>query len=121
MQTHDYLKEIPAVLVSKDMGQPWGLGEHFLGWVQLSYRNNYAGVYQTRTASVQGYQFFVKEKFYRPTNPNSAGQIAQRALFAEAMAAWTALTTEEKAVYNELAEGKNLHGVNIFITDFLSS
>ena len=51
-----------------------------------------------------------------PTNPKTSAQIADRLLFANAVAGWQALTTEQKAVYN--AQSKqygNIPGFNIYI------
>ena len=52
-----------------------------------------------------------------PRNPKTAPQIADRLLFANAVAGWQALTTEQKQVYNNMsAQYGNIPGFNIFIS-----
>jgi len=51
-----------------------------------------------------------------PTNPRTPAQIADRLLFANAVAGWQALTTEQKQVYNNMsAQYGNIPGFNIYI------
>jgi len=51
-----------------------------------------------------------------PRNPKSAAQIADRLLFANAVAAWQELTTEQKQVYNDMsAQYGNIPGFNVYI------
>jgi hypothetical protein len=114
-------KIVVGALVKKDFGLPGQLGEHILGWTPLGYRNDYAGVYQTRKAKVKGYTFFVKQRFYRPHNPNSIDQQAGRNKFREGMEAWALLTNPEKQVYNDLAKDQPIHGVNLFMRQWLES
>ena len=51
-----------------------------------------------------------------PTNPRSPAQIADRLLFATAVAGWQDLTTEQKQVYNDKSKQYgNIPGFNIYI------
>jgi len=51
-----------------------------------------------------------------PRNPKSAAQVADRLLFANAVAGWQALTTEQKQVYNAMsAQYGNIPGFNVYI------
>ena len=51
-----------------------------------------------------------------PTNPRSSAQIADRLLFANAVAGWQALNDAQKKVYNDKsAQYGNIPGFNIYI------
>jgi len=62
------------------------------------------GIYQMRMTKRGKIPF--RMKFYRPYNPQSPAQTAQREKWYAAVEAWSALTPEEKAVYN--VEGRKL-------------
>jgi len=59
-----------------------------------------------------------KMKFYRPTNPRTPEQQANRAKFAQAVQAWQNLPLDQKRVYNEKASKKPMSGYNLFIKKF---
>lgn len=63
----------------------------------------------------------LKMKFYRPTNPRSPAQQANRQKFANAMAAWQALTNQEKNAYNERAKKRQMFGWGLFIREYYSA
>lgn len=51
-----------------------------------------------------------------PKNPRTAAQIADRLLFANAVAGWQALTPAQKQVYNDKSKQYgNIPGFNIYI------
>jgi hypothetical protein len=77
------------------------------------------GIYQMRMTK-QGKKP-VRMVFYTPTNPETAPQQANRAKFATAMAEWTALTTEEKTVYNNRAKKRQMFGWGLFIREYYQS
>ncbi len=60
----------------------------------------------------------IKMKFYRPTNPQTEAQQANRAKFAAAMAAWQALSSGDKAVYNARAKKRQMFGWGLFIREY---
>lgn len=89
----------------------------------------FAGVYQKR---VTGYNnqgriagrprraYYVRMRYYRPTNPNSIAQQAGRTKFAEACAGWATLSDSEKVVYNRRANKMSRRGRNLYISEFMS-
>lgn len=81
--------------------------------------SEFHGFYQMRKCK-EGY-IPVQMKFFRPSNPRTPEQQAQRAKMILAVSAWQALTQEEKAVYNKSAIGQNLTGYNLFIKKYLLS
>lgn len=60
----------------------------------------------------------IKMKFYRPTNPQTVPQEANRTKFANAMSAWGSLSSEDKAVYNARAKKRNMFGWGLFIREY---
>lgn len=77
------------------------------------------GVYQRRVRN--GKQIVVRSRFYHPANPQTPTQQAHRTTFANGMGAWALLTPAEKAVYNQEAKRLKLHGVNLFMREYLRS
>jgi len=77
------------------------------------------GVYQKR-AGING-TITVKEKFYIPLNKQTVPQQANRSKFADAIAAWQALTDSQKEEYNKRVAHKNFSGYNLFISEYLFS
>ena len=112
------------------MGQSNGFGFGTFGTARLGQDMNFGGIYQKR---VTGYNqtgriagrprktYYVKMRSYAPTNPNTEGQLARRAVFADAWTAWHALTDEQKHVYNTRGTKLNRVGWRIFISEYLKS
>lgn len=61
----------------------------------------------------------IRMKFYEPTNPQTEDQQANRNKFADAMAAWQALTSEEKAPYYTQAKRVQMLGHNLYIKRYM--
>lgn len=86
------------------------------------------GIYQRR---VTGYnqagrnpndprrEYFVRMRNYRPTNPQTIPQQANRVTFAGAVAAWQAMTEEERLPWVKRASKKSRRGRNLFIQEFM--
>jgi hypothetical protein len=79
--------------------------------------SKFNGIYQRRHRGKN--IILVKEKIYRPTNPQTETQQAWRDVFANGVEAWQLLTTSEKSVYNKLAINYNMLGFNLFIRNWL--
>ena len=77
------------------------------------------GIYQRRHN--KGKVVYAKMKFYIPSNPRTVPQQNWRAVFGAGMTAWGNLTNEQKEVYNERAKSLHLHGVNLFMREYLKS
>ena len=86
------------------------------------------GVYQKR---VTGYNntgrkahlprkaYYVRMRYYRPTNPNTIVQQARRTLFAEAMASWQGLPPAEKIEWKKKASRHSRRGHNLYISEYM--
>jgi len=60
-------------------------------------------------------------KYYQPPNMRTAPQLVRRGAFADAVAGWQGLTTNQKQVYNERASGKKMSGYNLYLKEYLLS
>lgn len=56
-----------------------------------------------------------------PDNPRSELQTSHRNLFAEAMAEWKKLGTDEKLVYKKRSRRLAMHGHNLFVSEYIKS
>lgn len=77
------------------------------------------GIYQIRTRF--GKQTPVKEKYYSPSNPQTAPQQTNRQKLTDGVLAWQNLTEDQKDVYNERAKYKKFSGYNLFLKEHLLS
>ena len=59
--------------------------------------------------------------FWEQPYPGSPKQVAWQSIYREAIAAWNALTTDQKSVYAKKAYGKHLNGYNLFVKEFLTT
>ncbi len=103
-----------------------GLGFIRLGHSTFGTIAHVGGVYQKR---VTGYNnagrkahlprkaYYVRMRYYRPTNPNTPAQQAGRSKFADAVAGWAALTAAEKEEYNKRAHKLSRRGRNLYISE----
>ena len=107
----------------------YGIEEPILGEAQYGIRiysdtkygnaKGFFGIY--RVLSVLGKQVVQKREFYIPSNPQSGPQQSNRQKITDGVAAWQALTDEQKDVYNERAKYKKLSGYNLFLREYLLS
>ena len=105
-----------------------GLGFIRLGHSSLGASAFIGGVYQRR---VTGYNntgrkvhlprktYYVKMRYYRPTNPNTPEQQANRSMFAEAVASWKGLPPAEKIEWKKKASRHSRRGHNLYISEYM--
>ena len=60
-----------------------------------------------------------KMAYYRPTNPQTEDQQAWRSIFADAVAAWQALTDAERDEWHAKGKKRRKMGYSMFLTDYL--
>lgn len=75
------------------------------------------GIYQRRHSKAG--IFYVKEKFYKPTNPRTPQQQAGRIKFTAGVAAWKALSPQEKEHWLHSKRAKLMTGRNLFLRNFM--
>lgn len=78
-----------------------------------------AGIYQMRKC-LEG-KIPIKMVFYRPTNPRTSLQQANRAKIRDAVIAWSLLTDNQKNVYRERAKTWHYWGYHLFVSEYLKS
>jgi len=78
-----------------------------------------SGIY--RTDNVTGGTKYYREPYYITRNPRSDEQQTNRQKYADGVAAWKALTSEEKNQYNIRAKGKRMSGYNLFQKEYMLS
>jgi len=106
--------------------RPTGAFGNYSAWLRgdITYadallRTPMAGIYQVRRYGAK--RVLVQEKFYRPTNPQTAPQQAWRAVFSAGKAAWDVLTSDEKLALNKRARPLKMSGFNLFMREYLLS
>ena len=112
-----YAKQRYGVEEHYNEGSEYGVREY--GDFLYGEVGNMWGIYQRRHN--KGKVIYSKLKFYRPNNPKTVPQQNWRAVFTGGMLAWKNLTNEQKAEYNERAKKISLHGVNLFMREYLKS
>ena len=113
------LNALRSFSARKKIGHPAGYGFFRFGHAWFGDPGILSGVYHTRRA--KGRTFTTRMRYYRPTNPQSVPQEANRTKFANAMTAWGALTLEQKAVYTERAKKRGMFPWGLFIREYYSS
>jgi hypothetical protein len=63
----------------------------------------------------------VRLRPYWPTNPQTTAQQTRRTVFANGIAEWQSLTSEQKAVYNKSGTKVGRTGMNLFMREWLKS
>ena len=81
--------------------------------------HEFLGVY--RSSNFQTGNTRQKLPFYRPTNPNTAAQQANRSRFADAADSWNALSDSQKESYNVRARPLSITGYNLFLKETLNT
>lgn len=103
----------------RKFGWPNGYGLAVYGYSRYGDNNPLAGVYQTYHG--KDGLITVRKKFYWPSNPSSSLVDARRAVFADGVAAWQALTSLQKKSYDDLTSPSNMSGYNRFLRLYLKS
>lgn len=117
-----------SIIQQGRMGRPMLCGQAMCGWSHCGEAIEQAGVYTMRRKR-QGIWKWRNGKFgkasvcvvshYWPLNPKTDPQKICQDKFALAISGWQALTSEQKAVYNERAKGRVLSGYNLFIREYM--
>ena len=137
----DYTERFMDFSVTKRFGKEWEYGQRIYGKTRYGEQENewnakeygykvygkimYGqddkrwGIYQKRHE--QGKTFYIRENFYTPLNPQSVPQQAWRDIFTDGMTAWSNLTDAQKLVYHNRAQRYHLHGVNLYLREYLNS
>jgi hypothetical protein len=96
-----------------------GLGRMALGYNRVGFYNWFCGIYAKHY--YYGKPYISRMKFYRPANPQTEAQQAWRAVYADSINSWRALSDNEKKRYNTRAFGQRMSGYNLFQKEYLNS
>ena len=113
------IKNLMSIRGTKRFGLPNLCGTARLGWSLCGDENYASGIYYDYVYEKKRYR--LRREFYDYGITNTAGQVIARTKFKNAMLAWVALSPAERAVYNQKAKGKPLHGCNVFVSEFMES
>lgn len=105
--------------VRKKLRASTALGEYLLGVSEIGLPVDDYGIYQSR--SKRWGRPIVRMRSYVPSNPRTIDQQANRQKFADGMASWVSLTSEEKKIYNKRAKRMQLHGRNLYLREYMSN
>lgn len=128
--TEDILngKAIPALTISGNIGRGSGYGFARRGNGLYGEGESPGGIYQKRWTGYNQHgripgckrkSYYVRMRMYRPTNPRTVKQQAGRTKFQEAVAAWQAMSTEEREPWRQRAVRKSRRGRNLFIQEYM--
>lgn len=110
------------------IGYSGGFGNLRCGHSKYGNNQYFGGVYQKRVTGYNRYGrnpnrarkvYYVRQKYYRPTDPKTPEQQSNRAKMAAAVAAWQELTENQKTVYNKAGINQARKGYNVFISEYL--
>lgn len=65
--------------------------------------------------------YYIREKYYKPTNPRTSKQQANRAPIARAVQAWQNLSEQERESWREIGRPILKRGVDLFISDYIKN
>ena len=111
--------------------EPVGPGQHGIriyGETDYGDAFAFAGIYQVRHHRIgyltlgekeTGELYVRRSKFYVPKNPNSEAQQSKRSIFTAGVLSWQSLSEDEKNIYRERAEGLEMSGFNLFLSEYL--
>lgn len=110
-------------ILGPDLRGPFGGYKAYLRgditWAEAEATIPHAGIYQVRR--VNGKKIPYKLKFYRPTNPQTVNQQSRRAVFADGIIHWRALTSDEKKSLNIRARRVRMSGYNLYLREYMLS
>lgn len=118
----------PGAEISGKLGRGAGYGFTRRGFGVYGETQRVGGIYQKRLTgynqtgripSLARRQYFVRMRNYRPTNPQTEPQQANRATFADAVAAWQGMDAAQRQPYIDRAIRKSRRGRNLFIQEFM--
>lgn len=126
----DLHESMLSLRANNKAGAGSGLGFARFGSGRYGATNRTGGIYQKRVTGYNQYgrsatrprrAYYVKMRTYRPTNPQTPLQQANRAKLAAANIAWQELDPVEKSRYNDLGKRKNKIGRNLFISWYMKN
>lgn len=119
---------VPAIEIRGTIGRGSGFGFVRNGNGLFGERVGPGGIYQKRYTGYNqhGYipgrarvAYYARMRTYRPSNPRTEIQQANRSRFNDAVIAWSQLTDDERKAWNTRARRKSRIGRNFFISEYM--
>jgi hypothetical protein len=110
-------KEVFCFQITKKHGRPCGYGIIQFGKSVYGEYDPLAGVYKRHRTS-KGV-VWSRNRYWVQPNADTVAQQTQRTKFGNAVAGWQALTSEQKAVYNNARKKHSLTGFCYYIKQFM--
>lgn len=119
-----------ALAAHGSIGYGSGYGFARRGISKFGDTRRFTGIYQKRNTGYNqhGYipgkpkrTYYVRMRPYRPTNPRTEAQQANRTKFADANVAWPLLTEDERAKYNAIGKKRGRTGRSLFISWYMKN
>jgi hypothetical protein len=111
------IARLKSIRSQQKIGYRVGYGGSEYGVTALGVPVDFAGIYRVRHYNQKVYH--EKMDFYTYVITHTDPQNVNRGKFANAVSAWQALTTEQKAVYNKRAVGRHMFGYHLFLREFM--
>jgi hypothetical protein len=111
------IQNLKSVISRQKFGEMNGYGGEIYGVFEYGWFNFASGIYRVR--HYLGKKYKEKMDFYTYVITHSEGQNVNRTKFADAVAAWQALTAEQKAVYKNRAVGRHMFGYHLFLREYM--
>jgi hypothetical protein len=100
-------------------GYSGAFGRIAFGFNRFGFYHWYCGIYQKKYYF--GKPYISKEKFYRPTNPQTERQMLWRGVVTSGHNEWASFDIETKEQYRLRARGLPMTGYNLFMREWLNS
>lgn len=115
----DANEAVHTLSISGKLGFPWGFGRIWFGVSRFGDDYEPSGIYRRRPTRAG--QITIRQNFYWPVNTLSPELQANRLTFAQGVAAWQALTEEQKDFWRALPYPENMSGYNRYLSLWLKS
>lgn len=113
----DAANRTTALMMLNKYGRSQHCGRARCGYTHCGLDDPRAGVYQYTVLHHK--RILVRKDFYFPTNRRHENQQIWRGKFADCVALWQSLTSEQKAVYTERAISRRMSGLNLLLHERL--
>ena len=119
MQELDVITPLKVFSLTGRVGTGAGTARAAVGYSKAGDPFFASGIYQNRLTK-KG-KISTRTGFYTYVPGNTGPQLARRSVFADGMAEWMSLTTEQKMLYDTRARALHMFGANLFMKEYLKN
>lgn len=114
----DGLDKLLSMSAHGRFGYAGGFGRISFGYNRFGFYSKFCGIYQKKF--YYGVPYISKQKFYRPTNPQTEAQQLWRDVFKAGRVAWASLDPETQEQWVYRARKLHMTGFNKFMSEYLN-